>query len=143
MSSSLLTLSQGFNLGLWSTLVFFKYGSEVQLAAALVINVMQLCVHVNVLPYCDKNGPGEAALLNVMQTLTLVLTTYINFGALTINYLEVSKTLALFVDPDSVGNYDHIITFIGFVMQLLTAFVLLTFGGFGGGILKNANPSYR
>ena len=42
-----------------------------QLACALVINVLQLCVHIFVWPM----GGEDAALLNVMQTGTLVLTT--------------------------------------------------------------------
>jgi hypothetical protein len=60
-----------FKLALWSALVFFEHGSEMQLATALVINVMQLCVHLTVLPM----GGEEAALLNFMQAASLVLTT--------------------------------------------------------------------
>ena len=60
-----------FKLALWSTLVFFEHGTEMQLAAALVVNVLQLCVHLVVLPM----GGEDAQLLNVMQACTLVLTT--------------------------------------------------------------------
>ena len=96
-----------------------------QLATALVINVLQLCVHVYVLPM----GGEDAALLNLMQTCTLVLTTYINFGALSMNYLKVSKTLAHYVDPGSVDEYDASIAAIGLLMQLLTFGLFLSFGG--------------
>ena len=61
---------QMFKLGLWSALVFFEHGSEMQLAAALVINVLQLCVHLKIEPM----GGEEAVLLNLMQAATLVLT---------------------------------------------------------------------
>ena len=114
-----------FKLGLWSALVFFEHGSEMQLATALVINVLQLCVHVYVLPM----GGVEAALLNFMQTCTLVLTAYINFGALAMNYLKVSQTLAHYVDPGSVDEYDASIAAIGLLMQLLTFGLFLSFGG--------------
>ena len=114
-----------FKLGLWSALVFFEHGSEMQLATALVINVLQLCVHIEIKPM----GGDDAALLNLMQTCTLVLTTYINFGALAMNYLEVSQTLAHYVDPGSVDEYDASIAAIGLLMQLLTFGLFLSFGG--------------
>ena len=60
-----------FKLALWSALVFFEHGSEMQLATALVVNVLQLCVHIEFKPM----GGEEAWLLNVMQACTLVLTT--------------------------------------------------------------------
>ena len=114
-----------FKLGLWSALVFFEHGSEMQLAAALVINVLQLCIHIEIKPM----GGEDAALLNRMQTCTLVLTTYINFGALSMNYLKVSQTLAHFVDPGSVDEYDASIAAIGLLMELLTFGLFLSFGG--------------
>merc|ERR1719498_1905790 len=49
-----------FKLALWATLVFFDHGSEMQLACALVVNILQLCIHVYVLPF----GTDDAALLN-------------------------------------------------------------------------------
>ena len=55
---------------MWSALVFFEHGSEMQLATALIINVMQLCIHLSVRPM----GGVDGALLNVMQAATLVLT---------------------------------------------------------------------
>ena len=60
-----------FKLALWSALVFFEHGSEMQLATALVVNVLQLCVHIEFKPM----GGEEAWLLNVMQACTLILTT--------------------------------------------------------------------
>ena len=96
-----------------------------QLATALVINVLQLCVHVHVQPM----GGEDAALLNLMQTCTLVLTTYINFGALTMNSLTVSQTLASLLDPSSVDEYDAPIAAIGILMQVLTFGLLVSFGG--------------
>ena len=74
-------VSMVFKLALWSTLVFFEHGAVLQLATALVVNVMQLCIHLIVLPM----GGKDRVLLNSMQGAALVLTTYINFGALAMN----------------------------------------------------------
>ena len=60
-----------FKLALWSALVFFEHGSEMQLATALIFNVIQLCAHMKIEPM----GGEEAALLNLMQAAGLVLNT--------------------------------------------------------------------
>ena len=62
-----------FKLALWSALVFFEVKSEMQIATALVVNVLQLCVHIEIKPM----GGVDAKLLNVMQACTLVLTTQV------------------------------------------------------------------
>ena len=50
--------------------MFFDYGSEMQLATALIINVLQLCIQIKIEPM----GGTDAVLLNAMQAATLVLT---------------------------------------------------------------------
>ena len=119
------SVQMAFKLALWSTLVFFEHGSEMQLATALVVNILQLCVHIEIKPM----GGEDATLLNIMQTCTLVLTTYINFGALSMNYLVVSKSLAEFVDPDRIAGFDARISAIAVLMELLTFGLILSFGG--------------
>ena len=42
-----------------------------QIATALVVNVLQLCAHIEIKPM----GGDDAKLLNIMQACTLVLTT--------------------------------------------------------------------
>ena len=71
-------VAQVFKLGLWSALVFFEHGSEAQLATALVINVIWLCVHI----YAQPFGGEDSSLLNALQSGTLIITVYINFGGL-------------------------------------------------------------
>ena len=117
--------AQLFKLALWSALVFFDHGSEMQLATALVVNVLQLCVQIDIKPM----GGDDAWLLNVMQTCTLVLTTYINFGALCLNYLELSKDFAAYTDPARAGEFDSPIEAISVLMQVLTFGLLITFTG--------------
>ena len=43
--------------------MFFDYGSEMQLATALIINVLQLCIHTLILPM----GGKDAVLLNLFH----------------------------------------------------------------------------
>ena len=62
------SVNMGFKLVLWSTLVFFEYGSELQMSAALVVNVMQLCAHIFFLPF----GGPKHVLMNVLQFGTFV-----------------------------------------------------------------------
>ena len=111
----LILRAQIFKLVIWFTLVFFEHGSEMQLATALVVNVLNLCVHLAIKPM----GGVDGNLLNALQAGTLVTTTYVlslsraastlplqnpptrlhsrrfvNFGAFAMNYLEVSKDFA-------------------------------------------------
>ena len=72
------TLNMFYKLALWSALVFFEHGSEAQLATALVINVIWLCVHI----YAQPFGGEDSFLLNALQSGTLIITVYINFGGL-------------------------------------------------------------
>ena len=65
-----------FKLALYATLVAFDYQSEMQLATALVVNVMQLCVHIFVLPM-SGDDLEDSKLQNVLQACTLVLTTQV------------------------------------------------------------------
>ena len=76
-----------------------------------------------------------------------MLTTYINFGALTMNYLELSMTLARFLDPTNVDKYDASVFAIGIgiVMQMLTFGLFACFGGYAAakGFAKARNLDLR
>ena len=56
---------------------------------------------------------------------------YINFGALCMNFLEVSKDYAELTDPDRADGYDAPISAIQSLMSVLTFGLLLSFGGIG------------
>eukprot|EP00947_MAST-08B_sp_MAST-8B-sp1_P006424 g6424.t1 len=83
-----------FKLSLWVVLVLFQEGdgtdkNEMQLGIALVVNVIQLSVHIYLLPLeGSKKNPDW--LLNLVETFSLILTCYMNFAGFTINYLESS-----------------------------------------------------
>ena len=150
-----------FKLGLWAAFVFFTQGSEMQLATALVVNVLQLCLHLIFLPF----GGVEAWLLNVMQACTLVLTTrvnalrlwrqralqliahfvppliikspapnrrYLNFGALCLLLLEVTQNFAEYRNDDTrTEDVDSQISIIEGLMTFLTYSLFITFAADG------------
>ena len=65
-----------FKLALWASLVFPDHGSQLQLSMALIVNVLQITVHVYLKPY----GREDAAIMNLMHGAGIVLTLYINFS---------------------------------------------------------------
>eukprot|EP00947_MAST-08B_sp_MAST-8B-sp1_P002385 g2385.t1 len=77
-----------FKLGLWATLVFFKNGSQFQLATSALLCVLQLCAHARFEPYEDYAK-------NVLQYLGLFLIAFTSFSGLVLNYLKTSRELAI------------------------------------------------
>ena len=64
-----------------------------------------------------------------MQGAALVLTTYINFGALSMNYVNVLKDLALSKDDyRAADHYDGQIAALSVIMELLTFSLFVSFG---------------
>ena len=119
-----------FKFGLWSTLVFFDYGTELQLGVALLINILQLCVHV----YCQPFGGDGAAWLNGLQTGTLVLTSYINFGSIFIKHLTAVRTLEEMRFGEETAHFASLETQINVMargMEVLAVLLILTFAGTG------------
>ena len=114
-----------FKMMLWSTLVFFEHGSELQLAAALVVNSIQMSAHIHFKPF----GGDEAALMNFLQFCTLALTFMINFGGLALNYLNLGS-LAF---PDKRPLYD---AQMHAIQRSLEVFAILAFLAFIGIALK-------
>ena len=73
---------------------------------------------------------------NSDSTLTYLLFStharrYINFGALCMNFLKVSKNYAELTDPDRADGYDAPISAIQSLMSVLTFGLLLSFAGVG------------
>ena len=77
-----------FKLGLWATLVFFKNGSQFQLATSALLCVLQLGAHARFEPYEDYAK-------NVLQYLGLFLIAFTSFSGLVLNYLKTSRELAI------------------------------------------------
>ena len=84
-------INMSFKVLLWMAAVFFDFGSDLQLAAALVINVLHLCVQVHLKPL----GGKEPVLLNALETGARVCVTYLNFAALCVKFLLLSQQYEL------------------------------------------------
>ena len=74
-----------FKLALWCALVGFEEGSEMQLGAAMIVNTVQLTVHIYLLPMRGTVA-SPAWLLNLIESGTLVLTLFMTFAAFSIKY---------------------------------------------------------
>ena len=106
-----------FKLALWCALVAFEEGSEMQLGSALLINTIQLVVHVYLLPL--EGSPSTPAWqINSLETGSLVLICFIAFGGFATNYLEVS--LQAFPEREaqikgSIGSLDIAMQVLAFL----------------------------
>jgi hypothetical protein len=75
-------IKMGFKLALWCALVAFDEGSEMQLGMALIINTVQLVVHIYLLPLRGSVST-PAWQINMLETGSLVVIcfrTYIRLG---------------------------------------------------------------
>ena len=114
-----------FKILVWCLLVFLDDGGDEQLAIALVVNVVQLCVHI----YCQPFYGDNAWLLNLQQTAVLVTTTYTNFGGFYTDHLQQVRLL-LGGTSANEGERDRIDERLGLVsglMEALFAATLLAF----------------
>eukprot|EP00947_MAST-08B_sp_MAST-8B-sp1_P003406 g3406.t1 len=112
-----------FKLGLWAILVFFKHGSQFQLAASALLCVVQLGVHARYEPYEDH-------IKNTLQYLGLIVIALTSFSGLVLNYLETAKDLALRRGnkQDQVGLESNIADFslaVEFTLWLGVAIIMI------------------
>ena len=82
-----------FKLVLWATLVFFSYGSQLQLGTALLLCVGRLALHAQFEPY-------RTAMNNVFDYVTLIITALFGLGGIMLQSLETSKNLAINKNDD-------------------------------------------
>ncbi len=100
-----------FKLGLWAILVFFKHGSQFQLAASALLCVLQLGVHARYEPYEDYAK-------NVLQYLGLIVIALTSFSGLVLNYLKTSRELAIERgDKQGLADLERSIAGLSFVAE--------------------------
>ena len=63
------------------------------------------------------------------HTALLLARRYINFGALCLNFLQVSKDYAELTNPENANTFDSATSIIKGLMSVLTFGLLLSFGG--------------
>ena len=73
---------------LWATLVFFGYGSQLQVGTALLLCVTRLVVHARFEPYRERTD-------NWFDYITLIITALMGLSGLMLQYLETSKDFAV------------------------------------------------
>ena len=129
-----------FKVLLWMAAVFFDFGSELQLAAALVVNILHLCFQVSLQPL----GGESATLLNVLETGTRVVTTYLNAAALCVKYLLASQRIELLqsksADTPKFLALERQIGALDLVSSFLTVLLLVCFTG---SIIRNLAVKVR
>jgi len=111
-----------FKLALWCSLVMFNHGFEGQLALALLVNFVQLNLHIYLVPFGGSNGKIK----NALQTVTYVLTVFVNVSALMLNYLTLAQAYAILdqTDDKEVARYTHHIQLTEQVLAALTWFTI-------------------
>ena len=73
---------------LWATLVFFGYGSQLQVGTALLLCVARLVIHNRFEPYRERTD-------NLFDEVVLMLTALLGLGGLMLQYLETVKDFAV------------------------------------------------
>ena len=118
-----------FKIMLWSALVFAEYGSQMQLATALVINVLQLLVMVHLKPFGGELGDD----MNFLNGLALMFTALMNFVGFAMSHLELaSKYYALLGEGgNEARDYGGEIAALQSTLVVLTLLVGLSFAGVG------------
>ena len=73
---------------LWATLVFFGYGSQLQVGTALLLCVIRLKIHTRFEPYRARTD-------NWLDYIVLITTALLGLGGLMLQYLEAVKDFAV------------------------------------------------
>ena len=106
---------------LWATLVFFRYGSQLQIGTALLLCVGRLALHAQFEPY-------RASTNNVFDYVTLIITALFGLGAIMLQSLETSKNLSI-LKGDLKGSeaIRDSIKIVDMVLQIMVIAVLVVY----------------
>ena len=78
-----------FKLVLWATLVFFSYGSQLQIGTALLLCVGRLALHAQFEPY-------RMTMDNAFDYVTLTITALFGLGGIMLQSMETFKNFAIY-----------------------------------------------
>ena len=115
------SINFAFKLVLWATLVFFRYGSQLQIGTALLLCVGRLALHAQFEPY-------RASTNNVFDYVTLIITALFGLGAIMLQSLETSKNLSI-LKGDLKGSeaIRDSIKIVDMVLQIMVIAVLVVY----------------
>eukprot|EP00947_MAST-08B_sp_MAST-8B-sp1_P000179 g179.t1 len=90
-------------VALWGSLVFFGYGSQLQLLVAVSLCFVRLLVHARLQPY-------ESFWLNILDYAVLTFVTCLGLSGLTLNYLDMAKSEAVLRRDDAaLGDWESLV----------------------------------
>ena len=78
-----------FKLVIWATLVFFSYGSQLQIGTALLLCVGRLALHAQFEPY-------RMTMDNAFDYVTLTITALFGLGGIMLQSMETFKNFAIY-----------------------------------------------
>ena len=110
-----------FKLVLYATLVFFNYGSQLQIGTALLLCVGRLALHAQFAPYREKFD-------NVFDYVTLVITALFGLGGIMLQSIDTFKNLAI-LKGDKRGTAASKISIhaVELVLNIMVATVFVVF----------------
>ena len=113
-----------FKLVLWATLVFFSYGSQLQIGTALLLCVGRLALHAQFEPY-------RTSMNNVFDYVTLIVTALFGLGGIMLQSLETSKNLAIIKgDVEGSESSKRAISVVELALHVMVITVFAAFAVF-------------
>ena len=113
-----------FKLVLYATLVFFSYGSQLQIGTALLLCVGRLALHAQFEPYRNADD-------NVFDYVTLIITALFGLGGIMLQSMETFKNFAIY-KGDKRGEVasKSAISVVGLVLNIMVVTVAVIFAVF-------------
>ena len=113
-----------FKLVLWATLVFFPYGSQLQVGTALLLCVGRLALHAQFEPYRMMTD-------NAFDYVTLIITALFGLGGIMLQSMETYKTLAIYRGDDRGSEASkNSIYVVELVLHIMVVIVFVVFAAF-------------
>ena len=113
-----------FKLVLWATLVFFPYGSQLQVGTALLLCVGRLALHAQFEPYRMMTD-------NAFDYVTLIITALFGLGGIMLQSMGKSKDLAIIKgDKRATAAIESSIEVVELVLYIMVVTVFVIFAIF-------------
>ena len=118
------SINFSFKLVLWATLVFFSYGSQLQIGTALLLCVGRLALHAQFEPYRETMN-------NVFDYVTLIITALFGLGGIMLQSLETAKNFAKYKRDDTrAATSEYAISVVEMALNILVGIVFVVFSVF-------------
>jgi hypothetical protein len=113
-----------FKMILWGTLVFFQYGSQLQVGTALLLCVGRLALHAQFEPYRMITD-------NAFDYVTLIITALFGLGGIMLQSMETYKNFAIYRGDDRGSEASkNSIYVVELVLHIMVVIVFVVFAAF-------------